>query len=220
KDYDSVKTFIFSSTAAVYGEPKFIPIKEDDVKGPINPYGQSKLAAEQLICSWAKAYNKNYVIFRYFNVAGAHEIGKIGIWNKQLTHLVPLIIESKLTETVFNIFGNDYDTKDGTCIRDFVHVNDLVNAHILGMEWSIKNNLSDVFNLGTGQGYSVKEVFDKSKEVLDSNIKVNIQARRLGDPAKLYSDTSKVQKILNWKPEYTLEKIILTEYNFRKNKKN
>ena len=88
------------------------------------------------------------------------------------------------------------------------------------MEWSIKNNLSDVFNLGTGQGYSVKEVFDKSKEVLDSNIKVNIQARRLGDPAKLYSDTSKVQKILNWKPEYTLEKIILTEYNFRKNKKN
>ncbi|MBR3571425.1 MAG: UDP-glucose 4-epimerase GalE [Mycoplasmataceae bacterium] len=220
KDYDSVKTFIFSSTAAVYGEPKFIPIKEDDVKEPINPYGQSKLAAEQLICSWAKAYNKNYVIFRYFNVAGAHEIGKIGIWNKQLTHLVPLIIESKLTETVFNIFGNDYDTKDGTCIRDFVHVNDLVNAHILGMEWSIKNNLSDVFNLGTGQGYSVKEVFDKSKEVLDSNIKVNIQARRLGDPAKLYSDTSKVQKILNWKPEYTLEKIILTEYNFRKNKKN
>ncbi|MBR3348132.1 MAG: UDP-glucose 4-epimerase, partial [Mycoplasmataceae bacterium] len=226
KQYYDVNTNILNTEITnTYFELKilqtdFIPIKEDDVKEPINPYGQSKLAAEQLISSWAKAYNKNYVIFRYFNVAGAHEIGKIGIWNKQLTHLVPLIIESKLTETVFNIFGNDYDTKDGTCIRDFVHVNDLVNAHILGMEWSIKNNLSDVFNLGTGQGYSVKEVFDKSKEVLDSNIKVNIQARRLGDPAKLYSDTSKVQKILNWKPEYTLEKIIITEYNFRKNKKN
>lgn len=219
KDYD-VKTFIFSSTAAVYGEPKNIPIKEDDVKEPINPYGQSKLAAEQLIQSWAKAYNRNYVIFRYFNVAGAHESGQIGIKGKSLTHLLPLVISAALDENiVFNIFGDDYDTKDGTCIRDFVHVNDLVNAHVLGMEWSIKNNESDIFNLGTSKGYSVKEVLDKTIDTLNINIKNRVSSRRKGDPAKLYSDTSKVKNKLNWEPKYSLEEIILSEYNFRKNKK-
>ncbi len=217
KDYD-VKTFIFSSTAAVYGEPKSVPIKEDDFKHPINPYGASKLSAEYLIEGWAKAYNRNFVIFRYFNVAGAHESGEIGIKGKGLTHLLPLVISAALDKNkTFYVFGNDYDTKDGTCIRDFVHVNDLVNAHILGMEWSLKNNQSDIFNLGTGEGYSVQEVLDQAIKVLNINIKNEVGPRRAGDPAKLYSDTSKVRKILGWKPKYTLDEIIESEYNFRKN---
>ena len=219
KDYD-VKSFIFSSTAAVYGEPKTIPINEDDFKQPINPYGASKLSAEFLIQGWAKAYKRNYVIFRYFNVAGAHESGNIGIKGKGLTHLLPLIITAALEDKTFNIFGNDYETKDGTCIRDFVHVNDLVNAHILGMEWSLEKNKSDIFNLGTGEGYSVKEVFDKAEEVLGIKIKNIIAPRRAGDPAKLYSNTSKVNSILGWKPKYSLEQIIKSEYDFRKKLKS
>lgn len=220
KNYN-VKSFIFSSTAAVYGEPKHIPISEDDEKNPINPYGQSKLAAEYLIQSWAKAFNRQYVIFRYFNVAGAHESGKIGVKGNALTHLLPLVITSALDlSKTFYIFGNDYDTKDGTCIRDFVHVNDLVNAHILGMEWSLKNNKSDIFNLGTSQGFSVKEVLDKSIETLKIDINYQIGSRRPGDPGKLFSKNEKAIKILNWNPSYSLEEIIKSEYQFRKNSKH
>lgn len=219
KNYN-VKSFIFSSTAAVYGEPKSIPINEDDEKNPINPYGQSKLSAEYLIQSWAKAFNRQYVIFRYFNVAGAHENGKIGVKGKSLTHLLPLVITSALDlSKTFYIFGNDYETKDGTCIRDFVHVNDLVNAHVLGMEWSLKNNKSDIFNLGTSQGFSVKEVLDKSIETLKININYQIGPRRAGDPGQLFSNNEKATKILHWQPSYSLEEIIESEYQFRKNNK-
>ena len=217
---DLIISFIFSSTAAVYGEPKSIPINEDDEKNPINPYGQSKLAAEYLIQSWAKAFNRQCVIFRYFNVAGAHENGKIGIKGKTLTHLLPLVISSVLDlSKTFYIFGNDYETKDGTCIRDFVHVNDLVNAHVLGMEWSLKNNKSDIFNLGTSQGFSVKEVLDKSIETLKININYQIGPRRAGDPGQLFSNNEKATKILHWQPSYSLEEIIKSEYQFRKNNK-
>lgn len=219
KNYN-VKSFIFSSTAAVYGEPKSIPINEDDEKNPINPYGQSKLSAEYLIQSWAKAFNRQYVIFRYFNVAGAHENGKIGVKGKSLTHLLPLVITSALDlSKTFYIFGNDYETKDGTCVRDFVHVNDLVNAHVLGMEWSLKNNKSDIFNLGTSQGFSVKEVLDKSIETLKININYQIGPRRAGDPGQLFSNNEKATKILHWQPSYSLEEIIESEYQFRKNNK-
>ena len=219
KNYN-VKSFIFSSTAAVYGEPKSIPINEDDEKNPINPYGQSKLAAEYLIQSWAKAFNRQYVIFRYFNVAGAHENGKIGVKGKSLTHLLPLVISSALDlSKTFYIFGNDYETKDGTCVSDFVHVNDLVNAHVLGMEWSLKYNKSDIFNLGTSQGFSVKEVLDKSIETLKININYQIGPRRAGDPGQLFSTNEKATKILHWQPSYSLEEIIKSEYQFRKNNK-
>lgn len=218
KDYKNLKTFIFSSTAAVYGEPKKVPISEDDIKEPINPYGQSKLAAENLIKSWAKAYNKNYVIFRYFNVAGAHKNQKIGVKGKGLTHLLPLVISCAIdNKKIFTIYGDDYQTKDGTCIRDFVHVNDLVEAHLIGMEWFIKNKKSDIFNLGKGDGYSVKEVLDKAIKVLNIPINNEYGPRRQGDPEKLFSNTSKVFKILKWKPKYSLEEIITSEYNFRKN---
>ena len=195
-------------------------IDENHLQEPINPYGQSKLSAEYLIQSWAKAFNRQYVIFRYFNVAGAHESGKIGVKGKTLTHLLPLVISSALDlSKTFYIFGNDYETKDGTCVRDFVHVNDLVNAHVLGMEWSLKNNKSDIFNLGTSQGFSVKEVLDKSIETLKININYQIGPRRAGDPGQLFSNNEKATKILHWQPSYSLEEIIKSEYQFRKNNK-
>ncbi|MGL4342973.1 MAG: UDP-glucose 4-epimerase GalE [Metamycoplasmataceae bacterium] len=217
KDFD-VKTFIFSSTAAVYGEPKKLPILENDEKSPINPYGDSKLAAESLIKNWAKAYNRNYVIFRYFNVAGAHPSGKIGVKGEALTHLLPLVINSAINQEItFQVMGTDYDTKDGSCIRDFVHVDDLVLSHVLGMEWSLKNKKSDIFNLGSGGGYSVLEVLNSAQKFLNINIPNKQSPRRMGDPAKLFADTTKAKKILNWTPSKNLQEIILSEYNFRKN---
>lgn len=214
----NIKTFIFSSTAAVYGEPKKIPIEENDWKEPINPYGQSKFAAELLIQSWAKAYDGNYVIFRYFNVAGTNPNGEIGIKGKSLTHLVPLVIDTALNfeNKILNIYGSDYPTKDGTCVRDFVHVVDLVQAHILGLQWSIKNNKSDIFNIGSSSGYSVLEVYNQARETLNLDIKSQISQRREGDPATLLASTKKIKEILNWEPKKTLDEIIKTEYDFRK----
>ncbi|MGL4252161.1 MAG: UDP-glucose 4-epimerase GalE [Metamycoplasmataceae bacterium] len=213
-----IKHFIFSSTAAVYGEPKNVPILETDVKEPINPYGESKLAAEAIIRGWSKAENSHYVIFRYFNVAGAHRSGNIGVKGINLTHLLPCIIQSVIDKKEFSVFGIEYNTRDGSCIRDFVHVVDLVDAHILGLEWSIKNKKSDIFNLGSGTGYSVLEVLNKSNEVLGIEIKSKIAKPREGDPAQLYANTDKVIKTLNWAPKYSLEEIIKTEYEFRNKK--
>lgn len=216
----NIKYFVFSSTAAVYGEPKHVPILEEDIKNPINPYGDSKLAAEAIVRGWAKATNSNYVIFRYFNVAGAHKSGKIGIKGESLTHLLPCVIKSALDKNVFNVMGIDYETKDGSCIRDFVHVVDLVEAHIIGLEWSMKTNNSDIFNLGSGEGYSVLEVLDESISVLKIDIPNSIVGRRDGDPAKLYANTEKIKKILKWKPQLSLKEMIVSEYKFRKNNKN
>lgn len=216
----NIKTFIFSSTAAVYGEPKNIPILETDSKEPINPYGDSKLAAESLIKAWATSSNINYIIFRYFNVAGAHNNAKLGIRNKTLTHLLPCIINSAIHKNIFNIFGTNYKTRDGSCIRDFIHVVDLVEAHILGLEWSIKNNKSNIFNLGSGNGYSVLEVLKKANEVLKIEIDFHVSDPRDGDPAKLYANTNKVKLILKWEPKKDLAEMIITEFNFRKNNNN
>ena len=211
-----IKYFIFSSTAAVYGEPVQIPIKESDPKEPINPYGSSKLAAEWLVQAWAEAYKSHYVIFRYFNVAGAHENGLIGIKNQHLSHLVPVILDAALKNQQFLIYGQDYPTKDGTCIRDFIHVVDLVKAHILGLEWALKNQQSDIFNLGSATGYSVWEVYQTAQEVLNQNIKHLAVKRRPGDPTILLANVEKAKAILNWVPNKTLTEIIASEWNFRK----
>lgn len=213
----NVKTFIFSSTAAVYGEPQNTPIFEDDSKEPINPYGESKLAAEMLIKSWAKAYGGEYVIFRYFNVAGANKNGLIGIKGNKLTHLVPVVVDAAIEQKTMNIFGTDYQTKDGTCIRDFVHVVDLAQAHIMGLQWSLKNKKSEIFNLGSSTGYSVMEVYKQAKESLGLSINANFSPKRKGDPAILLASTKKVNDILNWKPKFSLDKIIKSEYDFRTN---
>ena len=211
-----IKYFIFSSTAAVYGEPVQIPIKESDPKEPINPYGSSKLAAEWLVQAWAEAYKSHYVIFRYFNVAGAHENGLIGIKNQHLSHLVPVILDAALKNQQFLIYGQDYPTKDGTCIRDFIHVVDLVKAHILGLEWALKNQQSEIFNLGSATGYSVWEVYQTAQEVLNQNIKHLVVKRRPGDPTILLANVEKAKAILNWVPNKTLDEIIASEWNFRK----
>lgn len=213
----NVKTFIFSSTAAVYGEPKKVPILESDEKAPINPYGESKLAAEALIRGWANAYNGNFVIFRYFNVAGTRPSGNIGIKGKVLTHLVPVVIDTALDESkTMNIFGDDYETKDGSCIRDFIHVVDLAQAHVIGLEWSMKNNKSDIFNLGSSTGFSVLEVLQEAKKTLKIDIKSKIVGRRDGDPAILTASTDKVKKVLNWETKISLSEIIRSEYEFRR----
>ncbi len=220
-DDANIKHIVFSSTAAVYGETDGNPIKESNIKIPVNPYGESKLAAEALIRSWTNARGTNHVIFRYFNVAGTHPSGKIGIRGKGLTHLLPSVIESALgIRNKFIVMGTDYDTRDGSCIRDFIHVNDLVEAHIKGLEWSIKTNQSNIFNLGSGSGYSVMEVLNTAIDELKIDIPNEMGLRRAGDPAKLLANVKHVDKILGWKTKQSLKVMIKSEYEFRKKIKN
>ncbi len=220
-DHANIDHIVFSSTAAVYGEPKVIPIKEGDVKEPVNPYGESKLAAEALIRGWTKARDKNHVIFRYFNVAGTHSSGNIGIRGKGLTHLLPCVIEAAIGKrATFDVMGTDYETRDGSCIRDFIHVNDLVAAHIKGLEWSIENEESGIFNLGSASGYSVLEVLNEAIQELDINIPNKHTERRQGDPAMLLANIERATNILKWKPTQPLKTMIRTEYNFRKRLKD
>ena len=207
----NVKRIVFSSTCATYGEPTYTPIDEKHPQNPINPYGYSKLAVERIMDDYDKAYKLKSIRLRYFNVAGADEKGRIGEWHEPETHLIPNILKSN-DNKVFTIFGDDYDTKDGTCIRDYVNVLDLAEAHRLSYEYLIKENKTDVFNIGTGEGYSVKEVFEACERVLNKKIPVEIRGRRDGDPAILYADIGKVENILNWKPEKSLEESINSAY--------
>ncbi|TDX59247.1 UDP-glucose 4-epimerase GalE [Orenia marismortui] len=213
----SVKNFIFSSTAAVYGEPEEIPIKESQAKAPINPYGRSKLMVEEILKDYDRAYGLKYTCFRYFNASGADDSGRIGEKHDPETHLIPLILQTLLGERdEIYIFGTDYDTKDGSCIRDFVHVNDLADAHIKGLERLFEGGSSEVFNLGSGAGYSVKEIIDEAKEITGVDFKVVEGERRDGDPAILIADSSKVKQVLKWEPKYTLNDIIRTAWNWHK----
>jgi len=199
-----VNNFIFSSTAAVYGEPDKMPIKETTPTNPINPYGMSKLMSEQILIDTAKA-NKNfkYIILRYFNVAGASEDNSIGECHIPETHLIPLVVQTALGKREsIKMFGDDYPTPDGSCIRDYVHVEDLANAHIKALEYILKGNESDIFNCGYGHGYSVKEVIDTVKKVSGVNFKVEIVDRRLGDPSELVADNSKIKVKMKWLPKY------------------
>ncbi|WP_437177079.1 UDP-glucose 4-epimerase GalE [Orenia metallireducens] len=212
-----IKNFIFSSTAAVYGQAENMPIKESKIKQPINPYGKSKLMIEEILKDYDKAYGLKYTSFRYFNASGADESGIIGEKHNPETHLIPLILQTALGEREqIYIFGTDYNTKDGTCIRDFIHVNDIAEAHIKGLERLFKGEESESFNLGSGKGYSVKEIIDKTKEVTNIDFKVKEAERRKGDPAVLIADFSKAKQILGWEPKYNLEKIINTAWNWHK----
>lgn len=207
----NVKRIVFSSTCATYGEPTYTPIDEKHPQNPINPYGYSKLAVERIMDDYDKAYKLKSIRLRYFNVAGADEKGRIGEWHEPETHLIPNILKANYNK-VFTIFGNDYDTRDGTCIRDYVNVLDLAEAHRLSYEYLIKENKTDVFNIGTGEGYNVKEVFDTCERVLKKKIPVEVKGRRAGDPAVLYADIGKVKNVLGWKPEKSLEDSIKSAY--------
>lgn len=214
----NVKKTVFSSTAATYGEPERIPIEEDDVTNPTNPYGETKLAVEKML-KWADtAYGIKYVALRYFNVAGAIDSGEIGEDHFPETHLIPVILQVALGKREkIMIYGDDYPTNDGTCIRDYIHVMDLAEAHILALDKLRKDNKSDVYNLGNGEGFSVKEVIDTAREVTGHPIPAEIIGRRAGDPAVLVASSKKIIKELGWNPKHaSLEEIIESAWNWHK----
>ena len=210
--YD-VKKIVFSSTAATYGEPFYTPIDEKHPQNPINPYGQTKLIVEKIMDDYDKAYGLKSVRFRYFNVAGADTKLRTGEWHDPETHLIPNILKST-PDKKFQIYGNDYNTKDGTCIRDYINVEDLVNAHILALDYLENGGKTNFFNLGTNEGNTVKEVFALCEKVTEKSIDVEICKRRKGDAIALVADNSKAKKILNWNPEKSLEYSIRTAYDW------
>lgn len=206
KEFD-VKQIVFSSTAATYGEPDRVPITETD---PTNPYGETKLAIEKMLKWSEKAYGIRHVVLRYFNVAGAHVDGLVGEDHQPETHLIPIILQVALGKRdKIMIFGDDYPTADGTCIRDYIHVMDLVDAHILAVERLRKGGESTVYNLGNGTGFSVKEVVETARKVTGCPIPAEVAERRAGDPAQLIASSEKAVKELGWQPKYAeLETII------------
>ena len=204
-----VDKFILSSTAAVYGNPEKIPITEDQDLKPINPYGHSKFITEKALEREAEKGDFKYVSLRYFNAAGCDFDCEIGELHDPETHLIPLILDAAIGKRdSISIFGNDYDTPDGTCIRDYIHVNDLADAHIKAYEYLCDGNESNVFNLGNGRGYSVLEVIDKCKKITNTDFDVEMAERREGDPAILIADSSKIKNTLGWNPKYDLDQII------------
>lgn len=211
--------FIFSSTAAVYGEPSEVPVKETTPTNPINPYGMSKLMSERVLQDTAAANPYfNFVILRYFNVAGADINNRIGECHEPETHLIPLIVQAALGQIdKITVFGDDYDTPDGTCIRDYIHIEDLASAHISALEYLEKKNDSDIFNCGYGHGFSVYEVIDTIKRITGVDFTVQIAPRRVGDPALLISNNTKITHLLHWIPKYdNVEIICETALNWEK----
>lgn len=214
---NNLKNIIFSSTAAVYGDPKKNPIDEESEKNPINPYGSSKLACEFLLNSVKVAYDINSGILRYFNVAGASDSLKYGSWKENPTLLIPVINKSIINNKKMYVYGNDYkNTKDGSCVRDYIHVVDLADAHILLMEYMLKNNKSETINLGTKNGYTVLEVIKEAEKVLNKKINYEINNRRPGDPELLLTNNKKAKEILGWIPKKTLKDMIISDYEFQK----
>ena len=207
----SIKKLVFSSTCATYGIPKTVPIPEDHPQNPINPYGASKLMVERMLSDFDTAYGFKSVCFRYFNAAGADPNGLLGEDHNPETHLIPLVLQTALgkRESV-SIFGTDYPTPDGTCIRDYIHVTDLADAHVLGLKYLLQQGNSTVFNLGNGNGFSVQEVIETAKEVTGKEIKVQKCDRRPGDPPILVGSSDKARTILGWHPQYWDLKDILS----------
>jgi UDP-glucose-4-epimerase len=214
-----VGKIIFSSTAATYGEPESIPILESDRTLPTNPYGETKLAVEKMLKWSDRAYGIKYVALRYFNACGADASGRIGEDHNPESHLIPIVLQAALGKRKnVTVFGTDYNTKDGTCIRDYVHVTDLANAHILALEKLRKTNESGIYNLGSGSGFSVMEIIKKACEVTGIDIPCVYGDRRAGDPAVLVASSEKIKKELGWNPQFDdIGKIIETAWNWHKN---
>lgn len=213
----NVNKIVFSSTAATYGEPKYIPIDENHPQNPINPYGQTKLMIEKIMDDYDKAYGLKSVRLRYFNVAGADSKCRIGEWHEPETHLIPNVLKSTFSGgKTFEMYGTDYQTKDGTCVRDYINIEDLIKAHVLSLQYLKNGGKTDFFNLGTKEGNTVKEVFNVCEKVAGQQIPVKIMDRREGDPAQLVADNSKAKSVLNWLPEKTLEYSIKSAYEWEK----
>ena len=214
-----IDKIVFSSTAATYGEPESIPILETARTLPTNCYGETKLSMEKMFKWISKAHNLRYVSLRYFNACGAHPNGKIGEAHNPETHLIPLVLQVPNGKREYiSVFGNDYDTKDGTGVRDYIHVNDLAQAHILAMEYLSKGGESNIFNLGNGVGFTVKEVIETARKVTNHTIPIREEERRAGDPSVLIASSEKARKVLGWKPQYAdLETIISTAWKWHVN---
>ncbi|MFZ2153271.1 MAG: UDP-glucose 4-epimerase GalE [Microgenomates group bacterium] len=205
-----VNKIVFSSTAAVYGNPQKVPIVEDSPLLPINPYGKTKLMLEMIFADYDKAYGLKSVCFRYFNACGADRDGEIGEGHTPESHLIPRILKYAKGELPeFKLFGTDFETKDGTCVRDYIHVEDLAKAHLMGLKHLLNSGESKIFNLGSGSGYSNKEIANAAREVTGVDFEINYGPRRAGDPAILLADTTKIKTEWNWEPEYKDIKVIL-----------
>ena len=211
-----IPNFIFSSTCATYGEPQQIPIPEDHKQAPINPYGHSKLMIEQMLSDFDTAHNLKSVSLRYFNAAGADPDGDTGEDHDPETHLIPLVLDAAIGKrSSIIIFGDDYDTPDGTCIRDYIHVTDLADAHVKALKYLEQGGITTKFNLGNGTGFSVKDVIDTAQKVTGKDIPVVIGKRRPGDPPRLVGDAARIRNELNWTPEYAdLDTIIETAWKW------
>ena len=209
-----VDEIVFSSSAAVYGDPEVLPIPEDHPKRPKSPYGKTKLMMEEILSDYSHAYRIKYVALRYFNAAGSDPEGEIGEWHDPETHLIPIVLEAAYgIRDHVEIFGTDYPTPDGTCIRDFIHVVDLAEAHVLALEKMREGKANTAYNLGTGVGHSVREVIEACKKVTGRDFKVVDGPRRPGDPPALVADPTKAKRELGWEPRYTdLEEIISTAW--------
>ena len=210
----NVKSIVFSSSASTYGEPEIIPVTEDARESPINPYGESKLAVERMLKWFDGAYDMKHVILRYFNVAGAHESAKIGEDHDPETHLIPMILQTALGKREsFDLYGDDYPTPDGTCIRDYVHATDLADAHILALEKLKKEPVSALYNLSSGSGFSNKEILETAKKITGTDIPVRFAPRRPGDPPVLIASSDKIKRELGWNPTRTqIDNIIRTAW--------
>ena len=214
-----VRRLVFSSTAAAYGMPASSPITEDFPSAPINPYGESKVMVEKILGWFDSIHKLRSICLRYFNASGAEPRGELGEEHEPETHLIPLILRAVKTRRPVTIFGDDYATPDGSCIRDYIHVLDLAEAHIVALEWLMNGGASDCFNVGTGTGHSVFEVIRAVEEVTGEKVPFTIGPRREGDPPALVADSEKLQRTLGWKPRYTgLREIVATAWAFEKNR--
>jgi len=215
---NNIKNFIFSSSCSTYGEPIEIPITEEHPQNPINPYGRTKLMVEQILDDFREAYGLHYISLRYFNAAGADPDGELGEDHRPETHLIPIVLQTALGQrNSINIFGDDYKTTDGTCIRDYIHINDLAQAHLLALEKLFNGCPEGKYNLGNGNGYSVKEVIDVVREITGKPIPTSIVGRRPGDPTILIGSSKKAIKELGWKPQFTdVYEIIKTAWEWHK----
>lgn len=215
-----VKYFVFSSTCSLYGNPQQTPISEQESIKPINPYAKSKLAVEYMLSDFSDAYGMKYAALRYFNAAGADFDGEIGESHEPESHLIPLVLYTAMGKRdAITVFGDDYDTPDGTGVRDYIHVIDLADAHIKALQYLAKGGKSDVFNLGTGDGNSVREIIEKAKAITGKDIPVIAGKRRAGDPAVLVADSKKAAELLNWKPRYNISDIISSAWKWHNNQR-
>lgn len=217
---NEVRYMVFSSSASTFGNPQYVPMDEKHPQEPINPYGMTKLIGEKMLHDFERAYGIRFCAFRYFCAAGDAADGKIGEAHNPETHLIPVMVRAAMAQKPFKVFGNDYDTRDGSCIRDFIHVLDLAEAHFLGLKWIMEHDASNDFNLGSNQGFTVLEMIEALKKVAGMEVPYIIAGRREGDPAILVASNEKAKSVLGWNPKHSgIEEILRDAWNWAKEKK-